>query len=49
LVVLIGPLRRRLARWLAGPQPEPYVPGRDQAAHTTIEGSFDRVDEPENK
>ena len=47
LVVLIGPLRRRLARWLAGPQPEPYVPGRDQAGHTTVEGSFDRVDERE--
>jgi UPF0716 protein FxsA len=49
LVVLIGPLRRRLARWLAGPQPEPYVPGRDQAGHTTIEGSFDRVDERETR
>ena len=47
LLVLIGPLRRRLSRWLAGPQPEPYVPGRDQGGHATIEGSFDRVDPQE--
>ena len=47
LLVLIGPLRRRLSRWLAGPQPEPYVPGRDRGGHTTIEGSFDRVDPQE--
>lgn len=45
LVVLVGPLRRRLARWLAGPQPEPYVPGRDHPESTTIEGDFQRVDE----
>lgn len=45
LVVLVGPLRRRLARWLAGPQAEPYVPGRDHTETTTIEGDFQRVDE----
>ena len=45
LVVLIGPLRRRIGRWLAGPQPEPYSPQRDQAGSATIEGDFHRVDE----
>ncbi len=46
LVVLVGPLRRRLLRWFGGPQPEPYVPERDQQgqSHTTIEGDFRRVD-----
>lgn len=46
IVVMIGPLRRRLARWLAGPQPEPYSPQQDRAGPTTIEGDFKRVDEP---
>ena len=46
LVVMIGPLRRRIARWLAGPLPEPYVPQRDHSNPTTIEGDFHRVDEP---
>jgi UPF0716 protein FxsA len=45
LIVVIGPLRRRLARWLLGPQPEPYVPERDTSGHTTIEGDFRRVDD----
>ena len=45
LIVVIGPLRRRLARWLLGAQPEPYVPERDTASHTTIEGDFRRVDD----
>ena len=45
VIVLVGPLRRRLARWLAGPQPEPYVPQRDHSEITTIEGDFHRVDE----
>jgi UPF0716 protein FxsA len=45
LIVVIGPLRRRLARWLLGPQPEPYVPERDTRGHTTIEGDFRRVDD----
>ncbi len=44
LVVMIGPLRRRVSRWLLGPQPEPYVPERDSSNHTTIEGDFRRVD-----
>jgi UPF0716 protein FxsA len=45
IIVLIGPLRRRLSRWWAGPQPEPYIPERDQDSHTTIEGSYRRVDD----
>ena len=48
LIVVIGPLRRRLAAWLLGPQPEPYAPDRDSASHLTIEGQYRRVDE-ENK
>jgi UPF0716 protein FxsA len=44
IVVMIGPLRRRLARWLGGPQPEPYAPERDSDARVTIEGDYRRVD-----
>ena len=49
VLVMIGPLRRRLARWLAGPQPEPYSPQQDQTGPTTIEGDFRRVDEPPDR
>jgi len=45
LIVVIGPLRRRLANWVLGPQPEPYVPERDTSSHTTIEGNYRRVDD----
>jgi len=45
VIVVIGPLRRRLARWLLGPQPEPYAPERDPAGHVTIEGQYRRVDD----
>jgi len=45
IIVMIGPLRRRLARWLGGPQPEVYAPTRDTASHETIEGDFRRVDD----
>ncbi len=45
LVVLIGPLRRKIARSLAGPQPEPYIPDMDPHANSTIEGSYQRVDD----
>lgn len=45
VIVMIGPLRRRLAAWLLGPQPEPYAPERDSTAHTTIEGQYRRVDD----
>jgi UPF0716 protein FxsA len=45
LIVVIGPLRRRLAKWLMGPQPEPYVPEQDRQPHVTLEGQFRRVDD----
>jgi UPF0716 protein FxsA len=44
LLVMFGPLRRRLARWLNGPQPEPYAPARDDTGNVTIEGQYHRVD-----
>jgi len=49
LIVVIGPLRRRLAVWFMGPQPEPYVPERDPEAQVTIEGQYSRVDEEKDK
>ena len=49
VIVLIGPLRRRLARMVFGPEPEIYAPERDNQAHTTIDGDFKRVDEAEKK
>ncbi len=47
LVVMIGPLRRRLARMLRGPEPEAYIPERDMGSHSheTIEGIFRHVDD----
>jgi UPF0716 protein FxsA len=47
LLVMIGPLRRRLANWIFGPQPEPYAPRRDDSSHITIEGNYRRVDDDE--
>ena len=49
VIVLIGPLRRRLARMVFGPEPEIYAPERDNQAHTIIDGDFKRVDEAEKK
>ena len=48
VVVLIGPLRRRLARWFLGPQPEPYVPERDHSEHIVIEGHFTEVEKKDS-
>ncbi len=45
LVVMIGPLRRRVAKLLGGPQVEPYVAQRDVHSETTIEGQYTRVNE----
>jgi len=42
---MIGPVRRRLARWLFGPQAEPYAPERDSTGHVTIEGHYHRVED----
>ncbi|MFK8051212.1 MAG: FxsA family protein, partial [Halioglobus sp.] len=49
LVVMIGPLRRRLAMLLGGPRVEPYVPQRDVESEATIEGQFTRLDEQDIK
>lgn len=48
LLLVIGPLRRRLARILAGPQAEPYVPRRDEDSQVTLEGQYRRLDDEEN-
>ncbi len=45
LVVMVGPLRRRLARVLSGSQPEVYRPKRDAGSGETIEGVFRHVDD----
>ena len=45
ILVLIGPLRRRLVHWFGGPQPEPYVPQRDVSSESPIEGDFRRLDD----
>jgi UPF0716 protein FxsA len=45
LLVLIGPLRRKLQRWFGGPQPEPYRPERDNSGPTTLEGEYRRLDD----
>ena len=48
LVVLVGPLRRRLARVIGGPEPEPYRPERDTTSQVTLEGQYRRVDPDES-
>jgi UPF0716 protein FxsA len=48
VIVMVGPLRRRLASVLLGPQPEVYVPERDRTGHETIEGVFQQVDDEKN-
>jgi UPF0716 protein FxsA len=48
ILVLIGPLRRRLVHWFGGPQPEPYVPERDHSEHIVIEGNFTEVEKRDN-
>lgn len=45
LIVMVGPLRRRLARVLAGSQPEVYIPKRDIGSGETIEGVFRHLDD----
>ena len=45
LIVVIGPLRRRLATWILGPQPEPYAPERDPTDDAPIEGQYRRLDD----
>ncbi len=45
LLVLIGPLRRKLQRWFGGPQPQPFRPERDTSGPTTLEGEYRRLDD----
>lgn len=45
LVVMIGPLRRRLVRALWRPSAEVHAPKRDTDSHETIEGVFRQVDD----
>ncbi len=45
VVVLVGPLRRKIVRFFAGPQAEPYVPDLDSRASNTLEGNYRRVDD----
>jgi len=45
MIVMIGPLRRRLVRALSASQPEVYMPKRDTGSGETIEGIFRRVDD----
>jgi len=48
LVVMVGPLRRRLARMVAGPQPEVYRPERDSHSNVTFEGQYRQVNPGES-
>ena len=45
LVVMVGPLRRRLAHTLLRSPPEINVPKRDTDSHETIEGVFRHIDD----
>ena len=45
LIVMIGPLRRRVAHWISGPAPELYAPERDRSETNTIEGDFRHIDD----
>ena len=48
IIVVIGPLRRRVASAIMGPQPEVYSPERDSGGHETIEGVYRQVDDENN-
>ena len=45
LLVLVGPLRRKLQRWFGGPQPQPLRPESEKSGPTTLEGEYRRLDE----
>jgi len=47
LLLVIGPLRRRLARILYRPRAEPYAPQGDAEAQVTLEGQYRRLDDEE--
>ena len=44
-LVMIGPLRRRLATYVFGATPEAYRPQQDRHSKETLEGSFRRLDD----
>ncbi len=46
-IIVIGPLRRRLARMLSGSQTAAYIPERDMGSrsHATLDGIFRTVDD----
>jgi UPF0716 protein FxsA len=45
LVVMIGPLRRRLSNAIFGPGPDNISREQDASGHQTIEGDFRRIDD----
>lgn len=45
LVVVIGPLRRRIARLFGAAEVQPYAPQMDRESEVTIEGQYTRLDE----
>ncbi len=45
VIVMIGPLRRRIASWFTPKAPQPYAAEQDQTGNTTIEGEFRRIDD----
>lgn len=45
VLVMIGPLRRRLARVLGGQRPRREAPGESSRDSTTLEGDFRRLDD----
>ena len=45
LVVMVGPLRRRLAQAVFGPRDTGYTAGRSEGSNETIEGVYRRLDD----
>ena len=45
LLVLIGPLRRKLQRWFGGAQSQPSRPQSEKSGPTTLEGEYRRLDD----
>ena len=45
VLVMIGPLRRRVARRFTGPVTEQYAPQRDHSENSPIEGDFRHLDD----
>ena len=49
ILIMIRPLRRRLARALSLAEPTLYVPERDGGSHQTFEGEFRYVDSEKDR